>query len=161
MNFRHILFKHALTLVSALVMVVVSGLQTSVAEAKLSSCRGDPVFVFSDGTILDVTVEIGTDVSNVTEIHYVVHGPPGVELVTSLSTPTLGFTGKEFVTYYADGRPDRFVTDTLVRTKVKDVPVTAYSTFAGLDLGLLPSLSVQYKPIRGFNDQHLIATLTK
>jgi hypothetical protein len=46
-----------------------------------------------------VTADIGTDVSNVREIHYVIHGPRGVKLVAAVSTPTLGFDGKETFAY--------------------------------------------------------------
>jgi hypothetical protein len=49
-----------------------------VAQAAFHSCRSGLVFVLSDGTIIDVQVEIGTSVKNVDEIHYVVHGPRGV-----------------------------------------------------------------------------------
>lgn len=162
MRFRHPRLKRALILVSVLFVVMMSASQAPVANAALIACRADPVFTLSDGTILDLSVDIGTAVANVREIHYVVHGPRGVGLLIALRTPTLGFAGKETVTYYGDALPNQYITDTLVRTTTTNVSVTSYTTFVGNRLGSsLALLSLQYEPIRGFNDQNLIATLTK
>ena len=135
------------------------------AQAAMRGCRADPVFVLSDGTILDVQVSIETDVSNVTGIHYVVHGPVGTRLVSSISTPTLGFTGKETVAYVADQAPNRYMTDTLVTTTQDNVGATSYTTFAGLTLSQILQLrlnsTLQYKVIYGMAGDHLIAYLRK
>ena len=53
------------------------------ADAALAGCRADPLFLLSDGTILDVSVAIDTDVKNVDVIQYVVHGPRGTRLVAA------------------------------------------------------------------------------
>ena len=132
------------------------------ASASLGGCRADPVFTLSDGTILDLTAVIGTDVANITEINYVVHGPKGVGLILALSTPTLGFKGKEHVTYVADAPAKVYVTDTLVKTSVKNISVSSQTIFAanGL-LALQLSLTAQYTTVQGWDGQHLVSTLHK
>jgi hypothetical protein len=132
------------------------------AQAAFSSCRSDPIFVLSDGTILDVSVAIGTDVKSVDEIHYVVHGPRGVKLVTALATPTLGFEGLETVSYVDDLAARQYATDTVVYTALDNVSATAYTVFAGNNLGLLQlRLTAQYHAIEGWAGQHLVAYLSK
>lgn len=131
------------------------------AEAAVAGCRADPVIVLSDGTILDLSVDIGTNVANVAEIHYTVHGPSGVRLLAAIRTPTLGFAGRETFTYYADAQSGQYVTETLVRTTYDQVAVTSYTTFASATLGYSDLLSLQYKPISGFNNQILRALLRR
>lgn len=150
-------FALALSLVLALLLAL-----APTAQAAFSSCRGDPVFILSDGTVLDVQVEIGTSVTNVREIHYVVHGPRGVRLIASIATPTIGFQGLETVSYVADAAPNQYVTDTIVHTAVNNVRATSYTTFAGNTLlQLRLGLTAQYRVIEGWAGQHLIATLSK
>lgn len=149
-----------------IVNVVLAGMALSsthapVAQATIFGCRTDPVVVLSDGTVLDVTVAIDTDVSNVQEIRYIVHGPPNVQLVAAISTPTLGFAGKETFTYYADAEPYQYVTETLVQTIPDRVGVTSYTTFAKVELVNGTSVNLQYKPVTGFNGQVLRAVLTR
>ena len=124
-------------------------------EAAAGGCRSDPIVILSDGTILDISADIGTAVSNVREIHYVVHGPGGVKLVSAISTPTLGFSGKETFTYYADAAPNQYITETLVQTTYDQIRVTAHTTFANVGISLSAPLTLQYKPINGFNNQIL------
>jgi hypothetical protein len=131
------------------------------AQAILMGCRSDPLIVLSDGTILDVSVSIDTHVANVTEIHYVVHGPSNASLVAAIRTPILGFSGKEVFTYIADAQADQYITETLVHTVPDQIGVTAYTTFSKASLAYSPLLSLQYKPVRGFNAQILRAVLTR
>jgi hypothetical protein len=150
-------------LISTLLLAVLFGVgRAPAASASLGGCRADPVFTLSDGTILDLSADIGTSVGNVTEINYVVHGPKGVGLVLALSTPTIGFKGLEHVTYVADAAPKQYITDTVVKTSVKNVGVAAKTVFAanGL-LALQLSLTAQYKTIQGWAGQHLVSTLYK
>jgi hypothetical protein len=147
-------------LLSGLLLAMLFG--APAASASLGGCRADPVFVLSDGTILDLTAVIGTDVANITEINYVVHGPKGVVLVASLSTPTLGFKGKEHVTYVGDAAPKVYITDTLVQTTAKNVPASSQTIFAGNGLlALQLSLTAQYTTAQGWAGEHLISTLHK
>jgi hypothetical protein len=162
MNRRRSPIKHLITLVGLLLIgLAMSAPLAPAVEAAAAGCRSDPVVILSDGTILDVSVDIGTDVSNVREIHYVVHGPRGVKLITAISTPTLGFQGKETFTYYADAAPNQYITETLVQTTYNQVSVTAHTTFANVTIGLSDLLTLQYKPINGFNNQILRALLNR
>jgi hypothetical protein len=159
---RHLSCIHLITLVGFLLIgLALSEPFAPLSEAAVGGCRSDPIVVLSDGTILDVSADIGTDVSNVREIHYVVHGPRGVRLVTAISTPTLGFRGKETFTYYADAAPKQYITETLVQTTYDHVSVTAHTTFANVTISLSDLLTLQYKPINGFNNQILRALLKR
>ena len=154
--------KHLITLICLLLAgLAMSESLAPAVEAAAAGCRSDPVVTLSDGTILDVTATIKTDVSNVREIHYVVHGPRGVKLVAAISTPTLGFKGKESFTYYDDAAPKRYITETLVQTSYDQVSVTAQTTFLNVTISLSDLLTLQYKPISGFNNQILRAFLKR
>src|SRR5690349_10364987 len=56
-----------LLLAALAVAAVFSLAHAPAAQAAFSSCRADPLFLLSDGTILDVQVGISTDVKNVDE----------------------------------------------------------------------------------------------
>jgi hypothetical protein len=133
----------------------------SPAQAGVEFCRSDPVVILSDGTTLDVSVDIHTDVSNVKTINYTVHGPRGVKLVAALSTPTIGFRGKEVFSYVADAEPKQYITDSKVETVNNHIAVTSYTTFASVVVLWNTSLSLQYKPVSGFNGQILRAVLRR
>jgi hypothetical protein len=154
--------KHLITLVCLLLAgLAMSEPFASTSKAAVGGCRSDPIIILSDGTILDVSADIGTAVSNVREIHYVVHGPLGVKLVSAISTPTLGFSGKETFTYYADAAPNQYITETLVQTTYDQVSVTAHTTFANVTISLSGLLTLQYTPVTGFNNQILRVLLKR
>ncbi len=162
MYHRRSLSKRLITLVGFLLIgLALSEPFAPISEAAAGGCRSDPVVFLSDGTILDVTADIGTDVSNVREIHYVVHGPRGVTLVSAISTPTLGFEGKESFIYYDDAAPNQYITETLVQTTYNRVSVTAYTTFANVTIRLSQLLTLQYTPVTGFNNQILRVLLER
>ncbi len=154
--------KHLITLVGFLLIgLSMSEPFSGISEAAAGGCRSDPIVLLSDGTILDISADIGTAVSNVREIHYVVHGPREVRLVSAISTPTLGFQGKETFTYYADAAANQYITETLVQTTYNQVSVTAYTTFGNVTIKLTDLLTLQYQPINGFNNQILRAYLKR
>lgn len=162
MHVRYSRLRNAITVVGLLLAgLTISGLLSPAAQASVAGCRSDPVVILSDGTILDVTADIGTAVSNVSEIHYVVHGPRGVKLVGAISTPTLGFRGKESFSYYDDAAPKQYITETLVQTTYDHVSVTAQTTFANTTIGLSDLLTLNYEPISGFNNQILRVLLRR
>ena len=153
---RSSLIKHLTMLVSVLLVALTTSEPLApAAEAAAAGCRADPVVILSDGTILDVIANVNADVSNVREIHYVVHGPRGVKLVAAISTPTLGFEGKESFIYYDDAEPKQYITETLVQTTYNQLSVTAHTTFVNVTLSLSDPLTLQYGPINGFNNQIL------
>jgi hypothetical protein len=154
--------KHLITLVCLLLAgLAMSEPLAPISEAAVGGCRSDPIVILSDGTILDVSADIGTAVSNVREMHYVVHGPRGVNLVSAISTPTLGFQGKETFTYYDDAAPNQYITETLVQTTYDQVSVTAHTTFVNITISLSGLLTLQYTPVTGFNNQILRVLLKR
>jgi hypothetical protein len=162
MRYRMPVFTRMFIVVSVvLVSMALSSTYAPVVQATIFGCRSDPVLVLSDGTILDVTADIDTSVSNVQEIHYTIHGPPNVQLVAAIRTPTLGFQGKETFTYYADAEPYQYVTETLVQTTPDRVSVTSHTIFGKVTLVHMIPVELQYKPITGFNGQVLRAVLTR
>ena len=128
------------------------------AEAALDGCRSDPVIYLSDGTALDLSVDIGTPVSNVATIQYFVHVPRGLHMLLYVATPTIGFQGKESFTMLYDAPAAQYSTDTLVQTRIRGVSMTSHTTLVGVYLWSL-GLSLQAKPASGFNGQHLWTTL--
>ena len=81
--------------------------------------------------------------------------------VISISIPTLGFTGKETFTYFDDAAPKQYITETQVQTTYNQVGVTAHTTFANVTIDLSDLLTLQYKPIKGFNNQILRTILNR
>jgi hypothetical protein len=138
--------------------LALSPLLIPVTEAALDGCRADPVIYLSDGTALDVSVDIGTGVSNITTIAYVVHVPRGLRMLLYVATPTIGFQGKESFALVNDAPAGQYKTDTLVLTKIKGVNVTSNTTLVGVYLTSL-SLSIQAKPASGFSGNHLWTTI--
>jgi len=122
---------------------------TPTAQAALDGCRSDPVIYLSDGTALDISANINTSVSNVTTIAYYVHVPPGLHAILFLTTPTLGFQGKEVFKMFNDAPAGQYKTDTVVGTNTAAVPVTAQTTLVGVYLTNL-SLSLQSKAVNGY-----------
>lgn len=155
MNIRRLPIKRLITLSFLLFGLTMSASFAPRAAASVGGCRSDPIVTLSDGTVLDVSADIDTDVANMREIHYVVHGPRGVKLLLALSTPTLGFEGKETFTYYDDAAPKQYITETLVQTTNDRVSVTAHTTFVNVALDLRNLLTLQYQPVKGFNNQIL------
>lgn len=95
------------------------------ANAKLVACRSDPLVLLSDGTIVDVSADIETLMWNVTEVNYTLHVPEGVYPILVVQTPTW-LTSQETFTFYSDNPPDLYTSTTTVRTKKKNVGVTAH-----------------------------------
>ena len=142
--------KRTLLVASLVLVALLANASTPApAYALLGACEGDPVVVLSNLKVIDMSVKIGTPVSDVTRIDYVLHTPPGIKVVLALATPTIGFKGKETFTSIEDAPPDTIITDTIVQTKNNGVPVTARITY-----GLLKSQTAS-----GLNGQHLINTV--
>lgn len=131
-----------------------------VAQAALDGCRADPVIYLSDGTALDVTADVNTNAANITGIAYTVHVPAGLRAVLYLTTPTLGFKGKETFTLVNDAPAGQYRTDTFINTSNGGVGVTARTSLVGVYLANL-GVSLQSKPITGFSGDHLWTTVTR
>ena len=140
----------AVATVGVLLLFLVGSTPTSpVADAAFSSCRADPIVYLSDGTTLIVTVDVDTDVSNITIIGYSIHAPHGVKMLSVEHTPLPGFTGKEQFAFNDDAKPNQFLTDTVVQLhSMNGVRVVATTTRKGVT-----------KSVTGLNARHLKATL--
>jgi hypothetical protein len=132
-------------------MVILLAMPTGEAFAALRSCRTDPIFKLSNGDILTVTLEIGTDAANVKNVIYVLHVPAGVK-VTQVVFTDGGIGRKEIYRVYQDSPANTYTTDTVVTTlNTGTVTVTAYTRLNG----------VATKSATGYNGQHLITTISR
>lgn len=114
-----------LTLVFLLGLISPASPATQNAQARLlAECRADPLVVLSDGTILDISADVGAFLWEVEEVHYVLHIPAGLEVVVALSTPNWPTTIEKF-TVHADNPADTFTSTTTVITRRGNTPVTA------------------------------------
>ena len=118
------------TLLLAAALFVSAGLSGNVrtADAGFDTCRGDPVVTLSDGTVMDVSVAIGTAASNVRYVWYTIHTPQGVAVTSVTYTPLLDFQGKEGLMQVQDMRPGIYGTDATVWTTTKGVSVSQTTT---------------------------------
>ena len=131
---------------------------TPAAQASFDGCRSDPIIYLSDGTALDLTADIGTNVSNITEITYSVHVPRGLNVLLYLATPNIGFKGKEAFVLFNDAPAGQYETDTFVQTSNQGVAVTARTTLVGVYLSSL-GLSLHSQPASGYSGDQLWTTL--
>ncbi len=98
--------------------------QSQLAHARLAMCRSDPLVLLSDGTVLDISADIGALLWDVEDVHYDLHIPKGLSVVVSVSTPNWPTTVEHF-TVYADNPPGTFTSTTTVFTREENTPVTA------------------------------------
>jgi hypothetical protein len=134
------------TLLLAAALFVSAGLSGNVrtADAGFDTCRGDPVVTLSDGTVMDVSVAIGTAASNVRYVWYTIHLPQAVAITSVTYTPLVDFQGKEVLMQVQDMRPGNYGTDASVWTTTKGVSVSQTTT------GL-----VRYDTISGYSGDFL------
>ena len=128
---------HKTMRVVLLLVVLLMALAPSQADAGLLWCRSDPIVVLSDGTILDISVDVSTLAWNVREVHYVLHGPVGTSLVLALPTPTW-LTSRETFQYIADQPAGQFTASYYVRTSKGNADVVGNMliiSVTGLHLG--------------------------
>jgi hypothetical protein len=128
--------------------VLISGpLSVNTAHAAVA-CRSDPIVVLSNGVVLDLSVTLDADVSQVQEIHYKLHGPHGVLVVRAISTDG-PVQYKEHFEFKDDshgndtsaGAPATYWVE--VQTKTADGHHTGWATIAGgyvTDLGITPAM---------------------
>lgn len=120
----HKLFKHLGLAIAIIITLLLTAPTNEKALAALIQCRSDPVVLLSDGTIVDVSADIGTMLYNVTEIDYTLHIPAGLTVVAVVSTPNWPTTIERFQ-IYADNPPGRFDSTTVVHTGPSNVSVKA------------------------------------
>ena len=121
--------KRLFVFVSLVLCVLALNAAATPADARFSSCNSDPIVYLSDGTVLTVYVDIGTDVANVKEVDYTITAPKNVTLLSVVYTPFPGFLGKEKFKFQDKAQPGQYQTEGRVKTTVKDVSIVATSSF--------------------------------
>lgn len=110
MNNKYSLLTRFLILFVAMLM---AALPTMQASAALVKCRTDPIFQFSNGDKLTVTLDISADAANVRNVTYTLHVPAGVT-VTKATYTAGGLGTKEVYKVVQDGTAKTYKTDVLV-----------------------------------------------
>lgn len=147
MNDRKTLFTRIFILFMTLVMVAVPTMQVSAA---LHKCRTDPIFYLSNGEVLKVILEIGTDKAGVRDVHYVLHLPAGIRVLRIVYTAG-GIVESETYQVVQDSPRGVYTTETRINTYENGIPVTVLSS---LRSGLLV-------PASGYNGDLLVITLAQ
>lgn len=147
MNNQKTLFTRIFILFMTMLM---AALPTMRASAALHKCRTDPIFYLSNGEVLKVILEIGTNKGSVQDVHYVLHLPAGVRVLRVVYTA--GGIGKsETYQVIQDSPRSTYRTETRVNTYENRIPVKVLSS---LRAGRLVSAS-------GYNGDLLVITLTQ
>ena len=137
-----------LIFILAVVLLAVPNRQ---ASALLVTCRTDPIFMLSNGDVINITLNISTDSANVRNITYLLHVPAGVT-VAKVTYTGGGMGTKEIYKVYQDSPAKTYTTDTLATTQnTGSVAVIATTRLN----------STYAKSVSGYNGQHLIVTVSK
>ena len=133
-------------------LTVILALPATKASAALVRCRVDPIFVLSNGDVVNITVDIGTDPAKVKNIHYVLHVPAGVTVKQVIHTAR-GLRIHETTRVYQDSPAGIYLSDTVVSTRgpAGTVPAIAYVRLNG----------VPVQSVFGYNGQNLILTVSR
>ncbi|HET7746117.1 MAG TPA: hypothetical protein VFM29_02375 [Vicinamibacteria bacterium] len=108
-----------------LLVVTTLGLgSTTPGHAGELRCMSDPVVLLSDGTVIDLTASIATELWNVESVNYVLRVPAGSFAVAVLRTPNWPTTVETF-SVIADQPAGRYDGTTTVRTADPGVEVQA------------------------------------
>src|SRR5690349_19183833 len=85
---RHVMLPHARLRRGLLCACIVGGglqvlaVTQPVAHASVGPCGSDPLFIFSNGTELDVNTVIADTSADIRQVVYTIHVPVGTELVS-------------------------------------------------------------------------------
>ena len=108
--------------VVALAAALVAGsLGSTRAWAGLIACDTDPVVTLSNGASVTMWASIATDPSNVTQVNYVLHVPPGVNVV-AIAYDSYAYL--EHVQVVHDMPAHHYRVQATLSTSVDSVPVT-------------------------------------
>ena len=120
------------------------------ALASGSGCRTDPIVVFTNGTVVDISTNIAADIARVDHVEYTLHAPAGSQVARVIYTPG----ARETLQFFADAPADSFSSDTVVVTLDAGVEVTTATAALGGGRALRGSAS-------GWNGDHLQVRLTR
>ena len=120
------------------------------ASAALVKCRTDPIFLLSNGDVINVTVDIGTDAANIRNIHYILRVPAGVT-VKRVTYTNLSLSLHETYQVVQDSPEKTYTTTTTVTTR----------TLKGVEVLSMTRLnSVFAKYVSGYSGERLTVTVT-
>ena len=140
-----------LRIILLVIIMALAAMPTLNASAAVRSCRTDPIFMLSNGTTLNVTLNINADTANVRNVTYILHVPPGVT-VTKVVYTAGGIGTKEMYKVYQDSPANTYTSDTVVTTQ----------NTGSVAVGATMILNEIYtKSVTGYNGQHLLITLVK
>lgn len=136
-----------------ILLVTILALPTMQASAALARCRADPIFKLSNGDIVTVTLDVGTDIANIKNVHYILHVPAGVTVIKVTYTAQSDNKAiNETYQVYQDSQAKTYTTDTVVTTvSLGSAQVIVYTRLNG----------VATESISGYSGQHLIATISR
>lgn len=98
------------------------------AWASFTGCGTDPTITLSNGTVITLSASIGTDISNVQGVTYVLHVPHNLT-ISSIASDQYGYL--ESVQLVQDQIGNNYVTETTVQTSLPAIPVTVSTTLSG------------------------------
>lgn len=143
--------RNILTIMVLFVALMGTVVTPGTTNASRSGCRGDPVMLLTDGTAIDISTDIGTEVWNVDSIVYTVHAPVGSRVLTTVYTN--GILGiHETMVFRADAPSNRYTVDVVVYTQGRGITASATTTVIKL-------LRTDMKTASGTDRQHLTMQL--
>jgi hypothetical protein len=126
-------------------------LPTASASAALVKCRTDPIFLLSNGDVINVTLDISTDAANIRNLHYVLHVPAGVT-VRKVTYTALNLRLAETYRVYQDSPAKAYTIATVVTTRTPNkVAVLSTTRLNG----------VFAKYVLGYSGERLMVTLSR
>jgi len=137
-------------LISTLILVAtILLLPTSHASAALVRCRTDPIFLLSNGDVINVTVAVSTDAASIRHITYVLHVPAGVTVKRVVYT-AINLRLHEMYEVRQDSPTRTYTTSTVVTTRnPHKVEVLSMTRLNG----------VFAKYVSGYSEESLIVTV--
>lgn len=125
-------------------------LPSASASAALVRCRTDPIFLLSNGDVINVTVDISTDAANIRNIHYVLHVPAGVT-VKKVTYTTLNLRLQETYQVVQDSPEKTYTTTTVITTRTSN-------RVSVLSMTRLNSVFTKY--VSGYSGERLTVTVS-
>ena len=144
------MYKIARLLCLLILVSTVFLLPSGSASAALVKCRIDPIFLLSNGDVINVTVDISTDAANIRNIHYVLRVPAGVT-VKRVTYTNLNLILPETYQVVQDSPEKTYTTTTTVTTRTSNrVEVLAMTRLN----------SVFAKYVSGYSGERLMVTVS-
>jgi hypothetical protein len=137
---RRIKRKRTLLTVALLAASSTGALAVASPASALAACRSDPYVLLSNTAQLDLSASIGTSLSNVAQVTYVLHVPAGVQPLLTVNTDSL-IGPKEHFAIYSDDAASQYDTYTTVTLVNGSTSVVASSWIVSLSSLGVPNVS--------------------